>query len=80
MGGAISSIFETVEHPTPLLSLDNTYNEDELNEFDTRIRKILSHDSFSYLVELKFDGASIRLRYEKGALVLGATRVMGNER
>ena len=42
VGGAISSIFETVKHPTPLLSLDNTYNENELNEFDTRIRKILN--------------------------------------
>lgn len=74
VGGAVSSTFETVVHPTPLLSLDNTYNEEELNEFDARVRKILGHDSFSYLVELKFDGASIRLRYEKGALVLGATR------
>ena len=74
VGGAVSSTFETVVHPTPLLSLDNTYNEEELNEFDARVRKILDHDSFSYLVELKFDGASIRLRYERGALVLGATR------
>jgi DNA ligase (NAD+) len=74
VGGAVSSTFETVVHPTPLLSLDNTYNEEELNEFDARVRKILGHDSFSYLVELKFDGASIRLRYERGALVLGATR------
>ena len=79
VGGAISSIFETVKHPTPLLSLDNTYNEDELNEFDNRIRKILSHDSYSYMVELKFDGTSIRLRYEKGALVLGATRGDGQQ-
>ena len=79
VGGAISSIFETVKHPTPLLSLDNTYNEDELNEFDNRIRKILSHDSYNYMVELKFDGASIRLRYEKGALVLGATRGDGQQ-
>jgi len=79
VGGAVSSNFETVTHPTPLLSLDNTYNEDELNEFDARVRKILGHDSFSYLVELKFDGASIRLRYEKGALVLGATRGDGQQ-
>ena len=79
VGGAVSSNFETVTHPTPLLSLDNTYNEDELNEFDARVRKILGHDSFSYLVELKFDGASIRLRYNKGALVLGATRGDGQQ-
>jgi len=74
VGGEPSSDFETVQHPTPLLSLDNTYNEDELNDFDRRVRDILEHENFSYLVELKFDGAAIRLRYEKGDLVLGATR------
>ncbi|WP_445665703.1 NAD-dependent DNA ligase LigA [Fodinibius sp. AD559] len=74
VGGEPSSDFETVEHPVPLLSLDNTYNEDELNDFDRRVRDILGHDNFTYLVELKFDGAAIRLRYENGALVLGATR------
>lgn len=74
VGGETSSDFETVEHPVPLLSLDNTYNEDELNDFDRRVRNILEHDNFTYLVELKFDGAAIRLRYENGELVLGATR------
>ena len=74
VGGEPSSDFETVQHPIPLLSLDNTYNEDELNDFDRRVRDILEHENFSYLVELKFDGAAIRLRYEKGELVLGATR------
>ncbi|WP_440999088.1 NAD-dependent DNA ligase LigA [Fodinibius sp. SL11] len=74
VGGEPSSDFETVEHPTPLLSLDNTYNEDELNDFDRRVRELLEHDNFTYLVELKFDGAAIRLRYENGDLVLGATR------
>lgn len=74
VGGEPSSDFDTVEHPVPLLSLDNTYNEDELNDFDRRVRDILDHDHFTYLVELKFDGAAIRLRYENGDLVLGATR------
>ncbi|PAU93626.1 DNA ligase (NAD(+)) LigA [Aliifodinibius salipaludis] len=74
VGGEPSSDFETVEHPVPLLSLDNTYNEDELNDFDRRVRDILEHDNFTYLVELKFDGAAIRLRYENGDLALGATR------
>ncbi len=74
VGGEPSSDFQTVQHPIPLLSLDNTYNEDELNDFDRRVRDILEHENFSYLVELKFDGAAIRLRYEKGELVLGATR------
>lgn len=79
VGGDVSSNFETVQHPVPLLSLDNTYNEDELNEFDTRVKKILGHDNFDYMVELKFDGASIRLRYENGTFILGATRGDGQQ-
>lgn len=74
VGGEPSSEFETVEHPIQLLSLDNTYNEEELNDFDRRVRELLGHTDFTYLVELKFDGAAIRLRYEDGELALGATR------
>lgn len=79
VGGKVSSIFETVVHPIPLLSLDNTYNAKELSDFDERIKKILGHSNYNYLVELKFDGASIRLRYENGILVLGATRGNGEQ-
>lgn len=74
VGGEPSSEFETVGHPVPMLSLENTYNEEELNDFDRRVRDRLGHGDFTYLVELKFDGTSIRLRYEDGELVLGATR------
>lgn len=74
VGGEPSSDFETVEHPVPLLSLDNTYSEEELKDFDQRVIKILEHSDFQYLAELKFDGASIRLRYENGELAVGATR------
>src|SRR5690625_2734411 len=74
VGGEPSSDFETVEHPVPMLSLDNTYNEEELKDFDRRVRKRLGEANFSYLAELKFDGAAIRLRYEEGKLALGATR------
>lgn len=74
VGGEPSSVFNTVSHPIPMLSLDNTYNEDELNDFDRRVREILGHNDFTYLIELKFDGAAIRLRYENGDLALGATR------
>lgn len=74
VGGEPSSDFPNVTHPSPLLSLDNTYNPDELREFDRRVKDRLDHDQFTYIVELKFDGASIRLRYENGELVLGATR------
>lgn len=79
VGGEVSSHFETVQHPIPLLSLDNTYNEQELMDFDGRVQKILGHTDYNYLVELKFDGASIRLRYENGAFVLGATRGNGQQ-
>lgn len=78
VGGEPSSDFETVTHPVPLLSLDNTYNEEELDDFNRRVRERLEHTDFTYLTELKFDGASIRLRYEQGDLVLGATRGNGN--
>jgi len=74
VGGSVSESFPTVEHPDPLLSLSNTYNSDELRDFDKRVKNILGHDDFSYIAELKFDGASIRLRYENEKLVLGATR------
>jgi len=79
VGGETSSTFESVQHPVPLLSLDNTYNEEELNDFDKRVQKILEHSDYEYLVELKFDGASLRLRYENGELVLGATRGDGQK-
>src|SRR6056297_922992 len=45
VGGEPSSDFDTVTHPVPLLSLDNTYNEDELNDFDRRVRELLEHDN-----------------------------------
>lgn len=74
VGGEPSGTFPNVVHPIPMLSLDNTYNEDELKDFDRRIRDILGDHEFTYAVEPKFDGASIRLRYEAGKLQLGATR------
>lgn len=78
VGGAPSEAFPTVEHPDPMLSLDNTYNEEELREFDKRVRNILGSQEFTYSVEMKFDGAAIRLRYENGELTLGATRGDGS--
>ncbi len=77
VGGKPADTFPTVEHPTPILSLDNTYNEAELNDFDRRVREKLPRDNYTYLVELKFDGASLRLHYKNGNLVLGATRGNG---
>lgn len=79
VGGQPTKEFPTVDHPVAMLSLDNTYSEEELNDFDRRVRDILGHEDFSYLVELKFDGAALRLRYENGELTLGATRGDGDQ-
>lgn len=74
VGEKPTSQFPTVEHPVPLLSLDNTYNPDDLRDFDRRVCDRLEDQKFTYAVELKFDGAAVRLRYENHTLVLGATR------
>ena len=73
VGSDISNEFKQVEHKYPMLSLGNTYNIDELNDFDTRIKKIIEHD-FEYVSELKLDGTSISLIYRNGILVQGITR------
>jgi DNA ligase (NAD+) len=68
--------FPTVEHISPMLSLDNAYNEEELRAFDERVRKGagLGAAPVAYVAELKIDGLSIALTYEDGRLVRGATR------
>jgi len=66
--------FATVRHAVPMLSVDNTYNADELKAFDERIRKQLGDAPYDYVVELKIDGLAVSLRYEDGLLVAGATR------
>jgi len=78
VGGAINKAFRQVSHPQRMMSLANTYTVDEVLQFDKRIKERLGHDQYSYLVELKFDGMATRLRYEKGILVLGATRGDGS--
>ncbi|MBL7214333.1 MAG: NAD-dependent DNA ligase LigA, partial [Phycisphaerae bacterium] len=71
--------FDTVTHAVPMLSIDNTYNEDELTEFDKRIAKGLETDDYEYTVEPKIDGLAISLRYEKARLVRAATRGSGTQ-
>ena len=66
--------FVHVTHSVPMLSIDNTYNEAELREFDQRVAKRLGDTTYEYLVDPKIDGVSGAIRYEKGLLVLGATR------
>jgi DNA ligase (NAD+) len=75
VGGAPIPEFATVNHAVPMLSIDNTYNFDELREWDARVRRGLgSGESVRYVVELKVDGVAVSLRYERGKFVLGATR------
>jgi DNA ligase (NAD+) len=66
--------FGTIRHAIPMLSIDNTYNADDLRKFDERIAKGLEGADYDYVVELKIDGLAISLRYEKGILVNAATR------
>jgi len=66
--------FVNVRHAVPMLSMDNTYNADELKAFDERVTKQLGSKDYDYVVELKIDGVAISLRYEEGALVTAATR------
>ncbi len=67
--------FKAVLHAAPMLSLQNTYDEGELREFDARVRRFLgSDDPPEYVVELKIDGVAIALRYEDGLFVQGVTR------
>src|SRR5690554_1734524 len=73
VGGSITQGFRTVQHRWPMLSLSNTYNEQELRDFDERVRKAIG-DDFSYVCELKFDGLSISLTYDHGRLVQAVTR------
>ncbi|MBP3191056.1 NAD-dependent DNA ligase LigA [Natronogracilivirga saccharolytica] len=79
VGGKPTKEFPTVVHPVPMLSLSNTYNSDELNDFDRRVKNILGHENYSYMAELKYDGMAVRLRYENGRLTLGATRGDGTQ-
>lgn len=74
VGSDISKDFEQVEHKYSMLSLSNAYSEEEITEFDTRIKKIIEIDNFEYVCELKFDGSSISLSYENGELVRAVTR------
>ena len=74
VGGQPIDGFVTVRHRQPMLSIDNTYNADELREFDGRIRKLLRGEPVTYVVELKIDGVAIALTYEHGLFTVGATR------
>jgi len=76
VGGKVLDGFEKYSHQYPLYSLQDAFSREELEAFDARIRKELAHPT--YICELKIDGLSISLTYEKGILVVGATRGDGS--
>ncbi|WP_026904272.1 NAD-dependent DNA ligase LigA [Pedobacter glucosidilyticus] len=78
VGGEITKTFKTVVHKWPMLSLGNTYNAQDLIDFDQRIKKAIG-DNFQYVCELKFDGLSISLTYENGKLLRAVTRGDGTK-
>lgn len=74
VGGTITKEFATVYHKYPMLSLGNTYSQQELEDFNGRVSKGLDGEAYEYFCELKFDGVSISLIYENGRLARGVTR------
>lgn len=78
VGGEITKTFTTVKHRWPMLSLGNTYSEQDLRDFDERVKKTIGGD-FEYVCELKFDGLSISLTYEDSKLVRAVTRGDGTK-
>lgn len=75
VGGRVIDEFQSVEHAVPMLSIDNTYNEAEIKEFDQRIKRALpTIEKISYVVELKIDGVAISIKYRNGIYEQAATR------
>ena len=74
VGGKPREGFVKAPHSSPMLSLDNTYNEDELRNWERRVHELSGRDDIDYVCELKLDGMSLALHYEDGKLVRGITR------
>jgi len=79
VGGEPLKGFKTIQHELPMLSIDNTYSEDEIRDYDERVKKNLGKEEIGYTIEEKIDGVSISLIYEGGNLVLGVTRGDGKK-
>ena len=74
VGGEVTKNFETIVHKNRMYSLDNSYSKEDLLEWEKRVQKNLGTDAIEYTCELKFDGASINLTFEKGKFVRAVTR------
>lgn len=82
VGGEVTKNFKTVVHTHRMYSLDNSYDRQDLLDWQARIAKNISDDTFSFICELKYDGASINLTYENGKLIRAVTRgdgIQGDE-
>jgi DNA ligase (NAD+) len=79
VGGSITKEFPAVAHRTPMLSLSNTYSDEELLDFHRRVIDAAGSDEVTYHAELKLDGIAISLLYEQGSLTRGATRGDGTQ-
>jgi DNA ligase (NAD+) len=78
VGGGITKSFETVAHQYPMLSLSNTYSEEEIVEWENRVKKLIGGD-IEYVCELKYDGVAIGIRYENGEFKQAVTRGDGTK-
>jgi len=74
VGGQPLSEFKPYHHAIPMMSLDNTYSQEEVREFVNRVQRLLPGEKLVWLLEPKIDGVAVNLRYEHGILVAGATR------
>lgn len=79
VSGVPTKKFPTVTHSLPMLSLSNSYTEEEVREFDRRIKSLLTNQAYRYVCELKFDGIAVSLKYIDGMLKVGATRGDGTQ-
>lgn len=79
VGGGITKEFASVTHKRPMLSLSNTYSEQDLRDFDERIKKALGEEPYEYICELKFDGVAMSLHYENQVLSSAVTRGDGEQ-
>ena len=79
VGGKITREFKTISHSSPMLSLSNTYSEEEIDDFDKRVKKILKINEIEYTCELKFDGVALSIIYSKGKFVRAITRGDGKK-
>lgn len=79
VGGSPIEGFKSVQHLKPMMSLDNTYSQEEVRQFVARAQKLLPNEVLNWTVEPKIDGLAVNLRYEEGVFTVGATRGDGTQ-